>query len=185
VRVLGAFTQAPASAFCVAQHMPAGFTRGFAERLGRVTALRASEARGGEELAPGTLLVAPGGNHLELESAGGRIRARVVAGSPRDRFVPSVDRLFESAAKQLGPEVLAVVLTGMGDDGRLGARAVREAGGSVVAEDESTAVVFGMPRQAILGGAVDSVLPLHDIANAIRHGVRRAGAPADAGRRRG
>jgi two-component system chemotaxis response regulator CheB len=185
VRVLGAFTQAPASAFCVAQHMPAGFTRGFAERLARVTPLRASEARGGEELAPGTLLVAPGGRHLELESAGGSIRARVVAGGPRDRFVPSVDRLFESAAKQLGPAVLAVVLTGMGDDGRLGARAVREAGGSVVAEDESTAVVFGMPRQAILGGAVDAVLPLHDIANAIRHGVRRASAPADATRRRG
>lgn len=182
MQIFGAFAEAPPCAFVVAQHMPTGFTRGFAERLDRMTALRALEAQGGEELLPGSVLVAPGGQHLELEHEGSRVVARVVPASSRDKFTPSVDRLFQSAAKHLGADLMAVVLTGMGDDGRVGVRAVKDAGGSVLAESESTAVIFGMPLQAIRSGAVDAVLPLHDLAGAIQRGVRRTDASGAAGR---
>jgi len=123
-------------------------------------------------LSPGTVLIAPGGKHLEFESSGGRVVARLIAADDRDRYTPSVDRMFESAAKHLGKDLLAVVLTGMGDDGRSGVRSVNLAGGSVIAESESTAVVFGMPQQAIRTGLVDQVLPLGEIAAAIQVGFR-------------
>jgi two-component system chemotaxis response regulator CheB len=175
MEIFGAFAEPPPCAFLVAQHMPAGFTRGFAERLDRMTTLRALEAEGGEEPEPGTVLVAPGGHHLELESVGTKVLARVFPGSPSDKYTPSVDRLFQSAAKHAGADLLAVVLTGMGDDGREGVQAVKHAGGGVLAESETTAVIFGMPLQAIRSGAVDAVLPLHDMAGAIQRGVRRIG----------
>ena len=117
MRIFGAFPEAPPSAFLVAQHMPPGFTQGFAQRIDRLTPLRAREARGGETPLPGTVLVAPGGSHLELERHGTRIVTRLFPGGPADKYVPSVDRLFESAAKHFAADVLAVVLTGMGDDG--------------------------------------------------------------------
>jgi two-component system chemotaxis response regulator CheB len=168
MQIFSAFPEAPHCTFVVAQHMPAGFTRGFAERIDRLTQLRAIEAEGGETLSPGTILIAPGGKHLEFESAGGGVVTKLVAADDRDRYTPSVNRLFESAAKHLGEDLLAVVLTGMGDDGRSGVRSVNLAGGSVIAESESTAVIFGMPRQAIQTGLVDQVLPLGDIADAIQ-----------------
>jgi two-component system chemotaxis response regulator CheB len=176
MQVFGAFAEPPACAFLVAQHMPKGFTRGFAERLDRLTPMRAAEAEGGEEPAVGTILVAPGGSHLELESRGSRTTARVLPGGPGDKYTPSVDRLFRSAAKHYGSDLLALVLTGMGDDGCQGVTAVKESGGSVIAESESTAVIFGMPRQAIRTGAVDLVLPLGEVATAIQRGVGRAKA---------
>jgi two-component system chemotaxis response regulator CheB len=174
MQIFGAFPEALRCPFLVAQHMPEGFTAGFAERLDRLTPFRAREAQAEEEPQPGTVLVAPGGRHLELESQRGRIVTRLVPSRPGDKYVPSVDRLFESAAKHFGADVLAVVLTGMGDDGRKGVRAVKAAGGSVIAESESTAVIFGMPQQAIRTGAVDAVLPLGEVATAIQRGVRRA-----------
>jgi two-component system, chemotaxis family, protein-glutamate methylesterase/glutaminase len=174
MRIFGAFPEPPGCAFLVAQHMPEGFTTGFAERLDRLTRFRAIEARGDSEPAPGTILVAPGGHHLELESARGRILARIVSTRQGDKYVPSVDRLFESAAKHFGADLMAVVLTGMGDDGRKGVSVVKACGGSVIAESESTAVIFGMPQQAIRTGAVDAVLPLGEIAMAIQRGVRRS-----------
>jgi two-component system chemotaxis response regulator CheB len=174
MQIFGAFPEPPRCAFLVAQHMPEGFTAGFAERLDRLTPFRAREAQGEEELVPGTILVAPGGRHLELESARGRIVTRVTPTRPGDKYVPSVDRLFESAAKHFGAELLAVVLTGMGDDGRKGVLAVKGCGGNVIAESETTAVIFGMPQQAIRTGSVDAVLPLGEIATAIQRGVRRA-----------
>lgn len=170
LEILGAFAAPPPLAFLVAQHMPEGFTRSFAARLDRLTTLDSREARGGEEPAPGTVLVAPGGCHLELEVVGRRAAARVIPAEDRHRCSPSVDRLFESSAKALGPELLAVVLTGMGDDGRRGVLAVKECGGHVMAESEQTAVIHGMPQQAIRTGAVDSVLPLHEMAAAIQTG---------------
>ena len=173
MQIFGAFADAPRCAFMVAQHMPRGFTRGFAERLDRLTPLRAFEAQGGEEPASGTILVAPGGCHLEIENLGSRAVAQVVPGTPGDKYTPSVDRLFESAAKYYGSGLLALVLTGMGDDGRRGVRAVKDCGGSVIAESESSAVIFGMPQQAIRTGAVDLVLPLSDVATAIQRGVGR------------
>jgi two-component system chemotaxis response regulator CheB len=171
MQIFGAFSEAPPCSFLVAQHMPEGFTRGFAERLDRLTPLRAFEARGGESPTPGTILVAPGGSHLELESIGRSVVTRVVPPTTGDKYTPSVDRLFSSAAKCFGREVLAVVLTGMGDDGRRGVRAVKNGGGNVIAESENTAVIFGMPQQAIRTGAVDQVLSLGDIATAIQLGV--------------
>jgi len=178
MRVFGSFSEAPRCAFLVAQHMPQGFTQGFADRLDRLTPMRASEARGGEAPEPGTILVAPGGSHLELENCGGRVVTRVVAPVRRDKYSPSVDRLFESAAKHFGRDLMAIVLTGMGDDGRAGVSAVKAAGGSVIAESEETAVIFGMPRQAIRSGAVDHVLPLNEIAAAIHPGLPAGRAAA-------
>jgi two-component system chemotaxis response regulator CheB len=174
MQIFGAFPEPPGCAFLVAQHMPEGFTTGFAERLDRLTRLRAIEARNDAEPAPGTILVAPGGHHLELESVRGRILARIAPTRPGDKYVPSVDRLFESAAKHFGADLMAVVLTGMGDDGRKGVSVVKACGGSVIAESESTAVIFGMPQQAIRTGSVDAVLPLGEIAMAIQRGVRRS-----------
>jgi len=177
MQIFGAFAEAPPCAFVVAQHMPEGFTAGFAERIDRLTPLAAREARGGEELRPGSVLVAPGGRHLELESVGGRLMARVTLPQPRDKYAPSVDRLFASAAKHLGRDLVAVVLTGMGDDGSVGVRAVKQAGGLVIAESEETAVIFGMPQQAIRTGAVDRVLGLHEIAASILVGIGTSEKP--------
>jgi two-component system chemotaxis response regulator CheB len=186
MQIFSAFTQAPACAFAVAQHMPPGFTRSFAERLDRLTSLRAREARSGEVLESGSVLIAPGGSHLELVAGLGRIVTRVSPSEVSDKYAPSVDRLFESAAKHFGSELTAVVLTGMGDDGRRGALAVHEAGGLVLAESEETAVIFGMPQQAIRAGAVDRVLPLQDIVASLQAGpdARRDGAGAARGSRR-
>jgi len=176
MEMFGAFPEAPGCAFLVAQHMPPGFTRGFAERLNRMTSLRALEAEGGEELEAGTVLVAPGGSHLELASLGARVVTRVRAAEDGDKYSPSGDRLFKSAAKHFGAHALSVVLTGMGDDGREGVQAIKAAGGSVIAESESTAVIFGMPHQAICTGVVDRVLPLGEIASEIQRGMGRDGS---------
>jgi two-component system chemotaxis response regulator CheB len=176
MQIFGAFTTAPECAFLIAQHMPKGFTQGFAERLDRLTALRAIEAKGGEPMMPGTILLAPGGRHLEIESVAGRPATRVVANLGGDRYAPSVDRLFETAAKAYGSELVGIVLTGMGDDGRRGSQAIRASGGRVIAESEETAVIFGMPQQVIRCGAADLVLPLDEIARAIQRGVGGIGA---------
>jgi two-component system, chemotaxis family, protein-glutamate methylesterase/glutaminase len=175
MQVFGAFSEAPPCAFLVAQHMPKGFTSGFADRIDRLTPFHAREAESGEEPVRGTVLVAPGGSHLELETRRGRIVTRVLACTPSDKYAPSVDRLFESAAKHFGGDLLAVVLTGMGDDGRRGVQRVKECGGMVIAESEETAVIYGMPQQAVRTGAVDQVLALGDIPVAIQSGIDRAG----------
>jgi len=172
LQILGAFSEPPPCSFLVAQHMPEGFTRGFADRLDRLTSLRAREAQDGEMLEPGCVLVAPGGRHLELESVGGTVVTRLAARLPSERYAPSIDRLFASAAKHFGSYLMAVVLTGMGDDGRCGVGAVKVAGGCTVAESEETAVIFGMPRRAIGTGDVDRVLPLPEIARSIQMGGR-------------
>jgi two-component system chemotaxis response regulator CheB len=171
MQIFGSFTEAPPCSFLVAQHMPEGFTRGCAERLDRLTPLRAVEAKGGEVPVAGLILVAPGGSHLELESTGQGVVTRVAPPTAGDKYTPSVDRLFRSAAKCYGRGVLAVVLTGMGDDGRRGVAAIKDGGGNVIAESENTAVIFGMPQQAIRTGAVDRVLSLGEIATAIQLGV--------------
>ncbi len=172
MQIFGAFVHAPPVAVVVAQHMPAGFTRGFAERIDRLTPFAAREAQDGDEPVGGLVLVAPGGCHLEFERRGPRTLVRLADAAPADKYAPSVDRLFVSVAKHFaGTDLLAIVLTGMGDDGRFGVSAIQQAGGRVVAESEETAVVFGMPQQAIRSGAVDAVLPLQQIAKAIEVGV--------------
>ena len=175
-QIFGAFSEAPPCAFLVAQHMPAGFTRGFSERLDRLTPLRVREAEGGEELEAGSVLIAPGGCHLELETRGSRVIARLDHDADSARNVPSVDRLFGSAAKELGENLLAIVLTGMGDDGRKGACQVKAAGGRVIAESEETALIYGMPRQVVAAGAADEILRLPDIPAAIQRGFGHEGS---------
>jgi two-component system chemotaxis response regulator CheB len=183
MQVLGSFVRAPAASLVVAQHMPEGFTRGFAERIDRLTPFEAREAGDGDEPRPGRVLVAPGGRHLEFERIGARTVVRLGEAAPGDKYAPSVDRLFASAAKHFGgADLLAIVLTGMGDDGRRGAAAVKQAGGRVVAESEETAVVFGMPQQAIRSGVVDVVLPLPQIAAVIESGVEGVGRDEEARR---
>ena len=171
MQTFGAFTDVPPCAFVVAQHMPAGFTRGFAERLNRLTPFRVIEAQGGERLEAGSVFVAPGGRHLELEASAGGVVTRVCEDDGRDKYTPSVDRLFISAAKLYGERLLAVVLTGMGDDGREGACQVKAAGGRVIAESEETAVIYGMPKQVVNSGAADAVLPLAEVPVAVQRGV--------------
>ena len=171
MQTLAAFTHVPPCAFFVAQHMPAGFTRGFAERLDRLTPFMVREAAGGESPRRGTVLLAPGGHHMELDGQDDRVTTVVSRDAGLDRYAPSVDRLFNSAAKWYGESMLAVVLTGMGDDGLSGACQVKAAGGRVIAESEETAVIYGMPKQVAQAGVADAVLPLRDVPAAIQRTV--------------
>jgi len=167
-QVLAALPPDFPAAVVIAQHMPEGFTRMFAERLDRIVALRVQEAQGDEELAPGLVLVAPGGMNLLVQrGVGGRVFCRLETPRPEDRYVPSADRLIGTAAEAYGKRLIALVLTGMGDDGAVGIRAARAAGGFTMAEAEESCVVFGMPREAIRTGAVQQVLPLPEIGAAI------------------
>jgi two-component system chemotaxis response regulator CheB len=151
----------------IAQHMPPLFTRLFAERLNRLAPFTVKEAQDGDALEPGTVLIAPGGKQTFIEREGGRLRVRVEARSPADLHAPSVNRLFTSAADACGERLVAAILTGMGDDGAAGIRRVAERGGKTIAEAASTAIIYGMPAEAIRTGSVGQVLPLPMIAPAI------------------
>lgn len=169
-RLLAALPGSLPAAIVVAQHMPEKFTAAFAERLGRTTAFSAREARDGDVVAAGRVLVAPGGRILEVvRDRGGTLRAAVHAPDPRAprAYCPSVDRLFESVARAVGRRALAVVLTGMGHDGCAGVEAVKRAGGATLAESSESAVVYGMPLAAVESGAVDEVLALPALAERI------------------
>jgi two-component system, chemotaxis family, protein-glutamate methylesterase/glutaminase len=156
-------------AILVGLHMPAKFTHAFAERIGRTSAWPFREANSGDALLPGTALVAPGGAVTTIaRGTDGVLRVRIDPPQAGDHFMPSIDRMFETAAQAApGKQLLGVVLTGMGGDGARGVRAIRDAGGKVIAESAETAVIFGMPGEAIRTGAVAEVLPLQEIAHAI------------------
>lgn len=153
-------------AVLVAQHMPEKFTRTFAERLDRRSGLQVREAQDLDAVLAHTGFVCPGRQCMELAPSayGGELRVRVLPPHPGDRYVPSADRLFRSAAKVAGNQVTGIVLTGMGDDGTEGARAIREAGGTVIAESQESAVVYGMPGSVIRAGLANRILPLPEIA---------------------
>jgi two-component system chemotaxis response regulator CheB len=151
----------------IVQHMPAGFTRRFAERLDGLGELRVREARDGDRLAPGLALVAPGGQHLELVRAGEGYAVRLSAGEKVNGHRPSVDVLMSSAARVAGARAVGVLLTGMGDDGAAGMRAIRDAGGRTIAQDEATSVVFGMPKEAFRRGGAERLVALGDVAGQI------------------
>lgn len=151
------------SGFVVAQHMPDKFTRTFAERLDRKGAVRTSEGAEGDRLARCTGFVCPGRQCMEVLQHGAELRIVIGSPKPNDRYVPSADRLLKSVAAAAGARAVGVILTGMGDDGVEGARAIHEAGGLVIAESQETAVVFGMPGAAIRAGIVKKVLPLAHI----------------------
>jgi two-component system chemotaxis response regulator CheB len=151
----------------VALHMPQGFTRSFAERLSRTTPFSVREAHDGEALQGSRVYIAPGGQHTTLRARDGELSFRVEAATPEDFCAPSADRLLQSAAEACGPEALGVVLTGMGEDGKEGARALSERGGLIVVESRESAVIWGMPRAVAEAGLADAELDLQAIAAAL------------------
>lgn len=172
-RVLEALAAEPDACLLVAQHMPEHFTRAFAERLDRIGPWSVSEAKDGDLVKAGHAYIAPGGRNMVLTEVRGRLELRCPPPVAEDRHTPSVDRLFRSVAEVLGKKALAVVLTGMGNDGTEGARLVAAAGGEVWAESQETAVIFGMPAEAIATGVVRRVLPLGQIGPALAQAARR------------
>jgi two-component system chemotaxis response regulator CheB len=166
-RIFAAFKEAPPFALVISQHMPAGFTTAFAERLNRSSGFEVKEARDGDEVLAGRALIAPGGKNLIFAKSGHRVVARVVEPGPKDRYIPSVDAMFSSCAEIYRSRMLAVVLTGMGNDGARGVRVAKGAGAQIVAESEESAVVFGMPREAIATGLVDRVVPMDQMVREI------------------
>lgn len=159
----------------VVQHMPADFTRAFAERLNGLVPLQIKEAEDGEVISPGKIVIAPGNRHLELRRSGARFTAVVHDQPPVGRHRPSVDVLFRSVAQHAGKNALGVLLTGMGEDGASGLLEMRASGAATIAQDEESSVVFGMPRAAIERGAAQQVLPLDRMAHAIGEFAARQG----------
>jgi len=156
-----------APGIAITQHMPEKFTAMYAQRLDTLCAMNVREAKDGDRLERGVVLIAPGGKHLQLRKAGGQYFAVVVDGPPVNRHKPSVDVLFRSVADCAGRDVLAIMLTGMGDDGARGMKQLHDLGARTIAQDEATCVVFGMPKEAIALGAVDEVMPIQNVARAI------------------
>jgi len=152
-----------APAVVITQHMPPGFTKSYADRLNSLCRIRVKEATDGERILPGHAYIAPGGLHLSVERSGANYIARVRDGEPVNRHKPSVEVLFDSAARVVGQNAYGIMLTGMGADGAKAMRTMRDAGSYNYAQDEASCVVFGMPREAIQHGAANEVLPLKQI----------------------
>ena len=159
----------------IAQHMPPGFTGSLARRLNVASALPVREARDGELVAAGHVYVAPGGMHTTVHRVAGALRLAVRAGLPVHGVAPAADLLFTSAADACAQRCVAAVLTGMGHDAALGARAVRAAGGYLVLQDEATCIVFGMPQAALAAAGADEVAPLARVSDAIARGLAARG----------
>jgi two-component system chemotaxis response regulator CheB len=159
-------------AVMITQHMPPGFTKSYAARLDGLSRIRVKEATDGERVIPGHAYIAPGGLHLSVERSGANYIARVRDGEPVNRHKPSVEVLFDSAARVVGPNALGVMLTGMGADGARAMKTMRDAGSWNVVQDEASCVVFGMPREAIAHGAANEVMPLSRIAPALIERLR-------------
>lgn len=151
----------------IVQHMPAAFTSILAEHITRATGWQALEAKDGEPLTPGEIRIAPGGKHLLVAGSKNQLKLGLSEDPPVNFCRPAADVLFMSAAALFRGSVLGVVLTGMGQDGANGARTIKDAGGYVIAQDQESSVVWGMPGAAVATGAVDQVLPLNDIGSAL------------------
>jgi two-component system chemotaxis response regulator CheB len=163
---------ADSPAVVITQHMPPGFTRSYAARLDGLCKIRVKEAQDGERILPGHGYIAPGGLHLTVERSGANYIARVQDGEPINRHKPSVEALFLSAAKVVGPNAIGIMLTGMGADGAKAMKVMKDAGAYNYCQDEASCVVFGMPREAIAAGAADEVLPLNQIATKVLERLR-------------
>jgi two-component system chemotaxis response regulator CheB len=169
MRLAPGFTRDFPAAVILVQHMPAAFTSQYALQLTEFTSIRVKEAEPNEPVQPGTLYICPGGQHLRVSSTG---RAELDATSGRiEGYLPNIDATMESVAAFAGPMSIGVVLTGMGSDGTRGARQIKNSGGLVIAQDETTSVIFGMPAEAIKAGVVDQVLAIDDIYAAIEKRV--------------
>lgn len=151
----------------VVQHMPAQFTRSFAERLNETCAVQVKEAADGDRIIPGRVLIAPGGYHMVLQRSGASYYVAIKDGPAVCHQKPSVEVLFNSVAKYAGANAVGAILTGMGNDGAKGLLALKEAGAHTIAQDEATCVVFGMPREAIRLNAAEAIVPLEKISAAL------------------
>jgi two-component system chemotaxis response regulator CheB len=169
MRLAPGFTRDFPAAVILVQHMPAAFTTQYAAQLCEFTGIRVKEAEPNESLQPGTLYICPGGHHLRVTSAG---RIQLDGSSGRiNGYLPNIDATMESVAAFAGAMSIGAILTGMGNDGANGAKAIKAAGGLVLAQDEATCVIFGMPAEAIKAGAVHEVLGIDDIYSAIEKRV--------------
>ncbi len=164
-----------APAVMITQHMPAGFTKSYSVRLDGLCRIRVKEALDGERVLPGHAYIAPGGFHLSVERSGANYVARVRDGEAVNRHMPSVEVLFKSAARVVGPNALGIMLTGMGADGATAMKEMRDAGSYNLVQDEASCVVFGMPREAIAAGAAHEVLSLAQIAPKLLDRLRATG----------
>ena len=156
----------------ISQHMPRGFTASLAERLNKLSKITVKEAEHGEPLQPSTAYICPGGRHMGLRRRSGSIIIELEEASRDDRYIPSADRMLGSIAEHFRSRSMGIVITGMGNDGKNGLLEIKTKGGYTIAESEETAVVFGMPQEAIKAGAVIKVLPLYEIPQEI---IRVAG----------
>jgi two-component system, chemotaxis family, protein-glutamate methylesterase/glutaminase len=179
MRIAPGFTRDFPAAVILVQHMPAAFTSQYATQLAEFTEIRVKEAESSESLAPGTLYICPGGQHLRVTPTG-RIQLDGTSGRING-YLPNMDVTMESVAAYAGPLSIAAVLTGMGNDGASGARAIKTAGGLVLAQNEATCVIFGMPSEVIKAGVVDQVLGIDDIYQAIEKRVVGICKPTPAG----
>jgi two-component system, chemotaxis family, protein-glutamate methylesterase/glutaminase len=178
MKFIPAFSKNFPGAVVIVQHMPGTFTSQFCQQLSEVANIAVKEAQHGETLRPGTLYMCPGSHHLRV-SAGGCIS---LDDGPRiSGYRPCADVALETAAAFAGPMTTGVILTGMGNDGARGVQAVKAAGGYVIVQDEATAVIFGMPGEAIKTGVVDQVLPLEEIYAAIEKRIRSVASTAKVG----
>lgn len=154
-------------AIAISQHMPSGFTRYFAERMDKNSKVEVKEAEEGDSVNKGRVLISPGGYHMTFKRKGDSIKVNLKKRSVSDLYTPSVDIMMASASEVFGNRVLGVILTGMGNDGKIGMREIKNKKGQTIAESEETAVVFGMPGEAIKDGSIDIILPLPKIAGEI------------------
>jgi two-component system chemotaxis response regulator CheB len=173
LRVLLEAMPADAPGLVIVQHMPEHFTAAFARRLDRTCAIDVKEAENGDRIINGRALIARGNHHLLVHRSGAHYTVEVTEGSLVSRHRPSVDVLFRSVAQAAGPNAVGVIMTGMGDDGAEGLLEMKREGATTLAQDESSCVVFGMPKEAIARGAADEVLPLTHIAGAVLRKISR------------
>ncbi|HPF40000.1 MAG TPA: chemotaxis response regulator protein-glutamate methylesterase [Phycisphaerae bacterium] len=162
----------------VTQHMPADFTGPFAARLNEVSKVTVKEAEVGDELLPGTLHLAPGGRHMKVEKHIGKLRIALDDGPKVSGFRPSVDVLFNSLANVAGNRVVAIVMTGMGNDGSEGIRLLKQKGAVTLAQDQASSIVYGMPKAAYETGAVDRQVALRDVPAALHESIDQLAAVA-------
>jgi len=163
-------------AVLIAQHMPAGFTKSFAQRLDGLCRITVKEAEHGERVLPGYAYIAPGAYHLSLARSGANYVAHLDQEPPVNRHRPSIDVLFDSAARHAGKNAIGMILTGMGKDGAEGLLRMKKAGAHTLAQDEASCVVFGMPKEAIALGAADEVAPLGEMSRRVLAHLRTFGA---------
>lgn len=166
---------ADSPAIVITQHMPPGFTTSFASRLDSLCKIRVAEARDGDRLLPGHAYIAPGGKQFHIERSGANYVAVVNDDEPVNRHKPSVEVLFKSCARVLGPNAVGVMLTGMGADGATAMKEMRDAGSYNFVQDEASCIVFGMPKMAIQCGAAHEILPLNRIAHALVERINSSG----------